>query len=35
MLIQGLAAGEITGKLWVVQADRIREYQPDLEEDLR
>ena len=32
-LIEGLAKGEITGKLWVVQRDRIREYQPDRDED--
>ncbi|WP_447972349.1 DUF5615 family PIN-like protein [Nitrospira sp. Kam-Ns4a] len=32
-LAEGLTKHEITGKLWVVQADRIREYQPDREED--
>ncbi|WP_447973916.1 hypothetical protein [Nitrospira sp. Kam-Ns4a] len=32
-LADGLAKHEITGKLWVVQADRIREYQPDRGED--
>jgi hypothetical protein len=32
-LIEGLAQGDITGKLWIVQRDRIREYQPDRDED--
>jgi predicted nuclease of predicted toxin-antitoxin system len=32
-LIEGLGKRDITGKLWVVQRDRIREYQPDREED--
>jgi Domain of unknown function (DUF5615) len=27
-LLAGLAQREITGKLWVVQRERIREYQP-------
>jgi predicted nuclease of predicted toxin-antitoxin system len=29
VLIEGLSRGEITGKLWVVRRDRIREYRPD------
>jgi len=33
MLIEGLAKRDITGRLWIVQRDRIREYQPDREED--
>jgi predicted nuclease of predicted toxin-antitoxin system len=33
MLIEGLAKRDITGRLWIVQRDRIREYQPDQEED--
>lgn len=32
-LIKGLQNRDITGKLWVVQQDRIREYQPDRDED--
>lgn len=32
-LIDGLTKRDITGKLWVVQRDRIREYQPDRDED--
>jgi len=28
-LIDGLARNTITGKLWVIQRSRIREYQPD------
>jgi hypothetical protein len=32
-LVEGLAKRDITGKLWIVQADCIREYQPDREED--
>jgi hypothetical protein len=32
-LIGALARGEITGKLWIIQRGRIREYQPDLPEE--
>lgn len=28
-LIRGLQKSDITGKLWIVQRDRVREYQPD------
>jgi hypothetical protein len=33
MLINALAARDIAGRLWVVQTDRIREYQPDSDEN--
>jgi hypothetical protein len=29
MLCRHLASADITGKLWVVEHDRVREYQPD------
>jgi len=32
-LIDGLAQGDITGKLWIVQRGRIREYQPDRDDE--
>ncbi|MFV1968094.1 MAG: DUF5615 family PIN-like protein [Pirellulaceae bacterium] len=32
-LIDGLGRGEITGKLWSVQRGRIREYQPDRDDE--
>jgi predicted nuclease of predicted toxin-antitoxin system len=32
-LIECLAGGEITGKLWIVQRGRIREYQPDRDDE--
>ncbi len=32
-LISGLKFNEITGKLWIVQRGRIREYQPDREDE--
>ncbi len=28
-LIGGLASGDVTGRLWIVQTGAIREYQPD------
>ncbi len=28
-LINALGGGELTGKLWIVQRGRVREYQPD------
>ena len=31
-LIDGLAKREIAGRLWIVQRDRLREYQPDRDE---
>ncbi len=33
MLINALAKRDIAGRLWVVQTDRIREYQPDSDEN--
>jgi predicted nuclease of predicted toxin-antitoxin system len=33
-LIDALARGDITGKLWTVQRGRVREYQPDREEEI-
>ena len=32
-LIDGLARGDITGKLWIIQRGRIREYQPDRDDE--
>ena len=32
-LIRGLGRQEITGKLWIIQRDRIREYQPEAPEE--
>lgn len=32
-LVSGLERGNITGRLWIVQRGRIREYQPDRSED--
>jgi predicted nuclease of predicted toxin-antitoxin system len=32
-LVGGLEGGEITGKLWIVQRHRIREYQPDRDDE--
>lgn len=32
-LIAGLAAGALAGHLWVVEPDRIRQYQEDSEDD--
>ncbi|MEJ5375058.1 MAG: DUF5615 family PIN-like protein [bacterium] len=32
-LIEGLAQNDIKGKLWIVERNRIREYQPDREGD--
>ena len=32
-LIDGLAHGDVVGKLWSVERSRIREYQPELPEE--
>lgn len=32
-LLAGLAREDLTGKLWIVEPHRIREYQPELPED--
>jgi hypothetical protein len=32
-LIDGLAQADIAGRLWIVQRGRIREYQPDRDDD--
>ena len=32
-LIDGLSRADITGKLWILQRGRIREYQPDRDEE--
>jgi hypothetical protein len=29
VLIDGLAAGPVAGKLWIVEPSRLREYQPE------
>lgn len=32
-LIEALAKGDIAGKLWIVQRGRVRQYQPDREDE--
>lgn len=31
-LVEALASGDITGKLWIVERRRVREYRPEREE---